>query len=112
MAREQMAQAQAAKDHEAKEKAAALEMLDPLERAIREFLDERPDKNQAELSAVIGAVKQGLWQGEEKRAVAGWLKETMQASKGQWKETSQAKKPDKDREYQNTLLVLGWLQGK
>lgn len=36
----------------------------------------------------------------------------MQASKGQWKAASQAKKPDKDREYRNTLLVLAWLQGK
>lgn len=110
--REKQALEAAAKEREAKEKALALEKLDPVERSIREFLDTRPDKNQSEISAVIGAVKQGRWQGEDKLAVAGWLKVAMQANKGQWKETSQAKKPDKDREYQHTLLVLGWLQGK
>ncbi len=29
----------------------------------------------------------------------------------EWKEASQARRPDKDREYQNTLLVKGWLAG-
>jgi CRISPR-associated protein Cmr6 len=111
-AREIQVEEAAAKDREAKKKAEAMAKLDPVERAIREFLDTRPDKNQMEISAVIGAIKQGRWQGEERFAVACWLKTAMQAAKGQWKETSQAKKPDKDREFQNTLLVLDWLQGK
>ncbi len=91
---------------------AELAALDPMEREIEEFLDHRPDKNQPEISAVIGAVKQGKWQGEDKVAVAGWLKARMQAAKGQWKETSQAKRPDKDKEHQNTLLVQRWLEGQ
>jgi len=95
----------------AKEKAEALEKLDPIERSIREFLEQRPDRNQPEISAVIAEVKQGRWQGQDKVAVARWLKAAMQANKGQWKESSQAKKPEKDREYQNTLLVIGWLNG-
>lgn len=42
---------------------------------------------------------------------APWLKAKMQATKGLGKETSQAKKPEKDRDYQNTLLVKQWLAG-
>lgn len=85
--------------------------MDPLERSIQEFLDQRSDKGQPEISAVIGAVKQGRWQGQERAAVALWLKAKMQATKGLWKESSQAKKPEKDRDYQNTLLVKQWLGG-
>ena len=86
-----------------------LEQLSPIEKEIQVFLDERADKNQPEISAVIGAVKQGKWTNEKKIEVAKWLEKTMRASKGEWKERSQAKKPEKDREYQNTLLVKGWL---
>lgn len=32
-------------------------------------------------------------------------------TKGLWKESSQANKPEKDRDYQNTLLVKQWLAG-
>lgn len=102
---------QEAAEEEARRQA-ELARLDPVERDIRLFLDARPNKNQSEISAVIGAVKQGLWQGEQKIAVARWLEQKMRATKGEWKESSQAKKPEKDREYQNTLLVKGWLEGK
>ena len=93
------------------EREAALAEMDPLERSIQEFLDSRADKNQSEVSAVIAAIKQKRWGDSEKVAVARWLKTRMQATKGQWKETSQAKKPEKDKEYQNTLLVKAWLAG-
>ncbi len=105
-------QAELAAQREAREHAEALERMSPIERSIAEFLDQRPDKNQPELSAVIGAVKQGRWQGEDKIAVARWLEARMREAKGQWKESSQAKKPEKDKEYQNTLLVKAWLGGK
>lgn len=91
---------------------AELAALSPFERGIEEFLDRRPDKNQPEVSAVIAAVKQGHWRDDERPAVAAWLKAHMQATKGEWKEVSQAKKPAKDREYQNTLLVKSWLDGE
>jgi CRISPR-associated protein Cmr6 len=96
----------------AAQREAELARLSPIERSIRELLDTRPDRQQPEVSAVIGAVKQGRWTGDERIAVAQWLLKTMQTTKGQWKETSQAKKPEKDREYQNTLLVKSWLGGK
>lgn len=85
--------------------------MSPVERAVQEFLDKRPDKNAPEISAVLGAVKQGQMV-EYKMAIAEWLKARMQAEKGQWKETSLAKRPEKDREYQNTLLVMKWLRGE
>lgn len=93
------------------EKQAACAAMSPVERAIQEFLDKRPDKNASEISAVLGSVKQGHM-AEHKVAVAEWLKARMQGEKGQWKEISQAKKPEKDREYQNTLLVMKWLRGE
>lgn len=107
---EQRAAAEAKRQAEAR--AAELERLDPLERDIAQFLEQRTDKSQTEISAVIGAVKQGRWLGEQKVAVARWLEKTMRNTKGAWKETSQARRPDKDREYQNTLLVKDWLAGK
>lgn len=86
--------------------------MTPVERSIHEYLDDRPDKNQAEISAVIGEVKKGRWQGEDKVAVARWLEQQMRSTQGQWKESSKAKRPEKDRAYQNTLLVKEWLAGR
>jgi CRISPR-associated protein Cmr6 len=110
--RETQRQDALAKERQAKERAEQLSAMSPIERAVGEFLDQRPDKNQSEISAVIGAVRQGRWQGEDKIAVACWLESRMRQVKGQWKEASQAKKPEKDKEYQNTLLVKTWLAGK
>lgn len=93
-------------EHQAK-----LAALDPLDREIEELLTGRPDKNQTEESCLINAVKQGRWSGDAKRRVAEKLRNMMQQGK-RWKETSQAKKPDKDRDYQNTLLVVSWLSGE
>ncbi len=42
--------------------------------------------------------------------VAKRLKDRMAADK-KWKETSRKKKPDRDKDYQNTLLVKRWLHG-
>ncbi|EGV32630.1 CRISPR-associated RAMP protein, Cmr6 family [Thiorhodococcus drewsii AZ1] len=93
------------------ERLAERERLDPFERTLLDLIDARPDKNQSEIVYLIGQVKSGRWQGEERQRVAHWLEARMKATKGQWKPQSQAKKPDKDRDYQNTLLVLQWLKG-
>jgi CRISPR-associated protein Cmr6 len=105
-------EADARRAREEEEKKAVREQMDPVERSIHEYLDSRPNKSQSEIAAIIGAMKQGRWHGEEKVAVAQWLKQRMQATKGLWKEHSQARRPEKDREYQNTLLVMRWLEGK
>ncbi|WP_240905533.1 type III-B CRISPR module RAMP protein Cmr6 [Thiorhodococcus mannitoliphagus] len=93
------------------ERLAERERLDPFERSLLDLIDARPDKNQSEIVYLIGQVKSGRWQGVEKQQVARWLENRMKGTKGQWKPQSQAKKPEKDRDYQNTLLVLQWLKG-
>lgn len=100
--REEIAREEQAKREE-------LENLTPAVRAIHEFLAIRPDKNQSEISTVIAGMKQGTLK-LEKQEVANWLMTKMQDAK-EWKEVSQAKKPEKDKTYQNTLLVKQWLQG-
>ncbi|HWQ68629.1 MAG TPA: type III-B CRISPR module RAMP protein Cmr6 [Patescibacteria group bacterium] len=106
---------QAAEAAEAKrkegERQARLAVLDPLEREIEELLSGRPDKNQSELSYLINAVKQGRWSGDAKCRVAEKLRNMMRQGR-LWTEKSQAKKPEKDWNYQNTLLVMSWLSGE
>jgi len=116
---EQEEQDRRAKQEEAeraeRKKAATRAQMSPIERAIDQFLENRADKGQSEISAVIGAVKQGYWKGEDKIAVASWLEKEMQATKSapdQWREISQKKNSKKDKPFQNTLLVKEWLQGK
>lgn len=96
--------------HEA-ERRAALATMDPVDRAIQEFLDARRDKNQPELSALLSATKQGHFDSIGRAEVAKRIRDRMQAEK-RWREKSEAKKPDKDRDHQNTLLVKAWLEGK
>lgn len=105
------AEEEAAKRAAAEARDAELAQLSPLDRGIREFLDGRPDKNQSELSALIGALKKDHWTGEEKIAVAGKVKALMQAGK-KWREKSEKRNPAKDNDYQDTLKVISWLDGK
>ena len=48
---------------------------------------------------------------EEKIAVAGKVKALMQMGK-KWREKSEKKNPAKDNDHQDTLKVMGWLDGK
>lgn len=80
-----------------------LENASPAERAIIEFLDQRADKNQPELNALIDGLDKGRF-GELATIVAQGVKLKMQAA-GRWKDTSTKKSPAKDREYQDTLKV-------
>lgn len=95
-----------------REHAERLATMSPVDREMQQYLDARPDKNVPEISALIGALKTNQWHGDMKRDVAIRLRERMQAEKGKWKETTEAKKPDKDKEYQNTKLVMGWIEGR
>lgn len=91
------------------ERQTRLAALDPLDREIEELLAARLDKNQPEISVLINAAKKGKWSGESKRRIAMRLQQMMQAAKT-WKPSTQAKRPEKDRDHQNTLLVIGWLK--
>lgn len=114
------AQRQKAADDAAKQKKQAeeqdrrdaeLAQMSPAMRTVGEFLDARADKNQPELSALLGGLKQGKFDGEHKREVARHVEALMRAA-NKWKEKSEKKKPEKDNDYQDTLKVMVWLQGK
>ena len=99
------------REEAARQHQAALATMSPVERAIRECLDARKDPNLGEIPALKNAIKAGQWQGDMKRDIALCLRDMMQAAK-KWKESTQAKKPEKDGDYQDTLLVQSWIAGK
>jgi CRISPR-associated protein Cmr6 len=92
------------RDQEVNEHKAALERMSPAERAMREFLDAHPDKNQTELSALLAGLKQGKWGGELKIEIARHVQTLMRQAK-KWKVKSEKKKPEKDYDYQDTLKM-------
>ncbi|MBP9952840.1 MAG: type III-B CRISPR module RAMP protein Cmr6 [Ottowia sp.] len=94
-----------------RQRAQALETMSPVDREIEKCLDERTDRNLGEIPALMTALKKNRWSGDLKREVALQLRERMQAEKGKWKETTAAKKPEKDSDHQNTLLVMRWIEG-
>lgn len=99
------------REQEAQAHQEALTKMSPAERAMREFLDARKDKNQPELSALLGGLKLGEWSGELKIEIALHVK-TLMCDAKKWKEKSEKKKPEKDNDYQDTLRLMAWLQGK
>ncbi|WP_374495456.1 type III-B CRISPR module RAMP protein Cmr6 [Zoogloea sp.] len=108
----QQAQAEATRRAQKEaEREAALAQMSPLDREIREFLDARQDKNQPDLSALIGGLKKGRWSGVNKIAVAERAKAMMLSAK-KWREKSEKKNPDKDNDYQDTLKVMAWIKGQ
>lgn len=93
---------------ERQEKEAAKSKMPPALRAAQDFLDQRADKNQPELSALIGALKKGIWSGDIQLEIAQHTKTQMVAAK-KWKEASEKKNPAKDNDHQDTLAVRQWL---
>ena len=85
--------------------------MSPVDRAIREYLDGRADKNQPEINALTTGIEQNRIVGVEKQELAQRLQVMMSEGKS-WKETSGAKNPSKDKDHQRTLTVLSWLAGK
>ncbi len=99
------AQETARKDQEKREREEANSRLSPAMRAAQEFLDARLDKNQHELSALLGGLKKGVWSGDAKSEIARHVKQLMIKEK-KWKEKSEKKNPAKDNDHQDTLLVM------
>lgn len=89
----------------------ALDALPPLQREVEEYLQNRPNRNDTEISVLFAALRKNVWQGEKKIQVAAVLKEKLTAA-GKWRPQSNAKKKEKDYAYQDTQQVLRWLQGK
>ncbi len=92
----------------AAEREARLATMDPIEREIEEVLEERPDRNEPKVAAIFREAREGRWSGPERVRVAKWLESQMKTAK-QWREESAARNPSKDKRYQRTLLVKGWL---
>jgi CRISPR-associated protein Cmr6 len=87
-----------------------LAAMSPLEREIADFLESRADKGQPEITALVSALKNDHWSGEQKSEVAQILKTRMETA-GKWKPQSAKKNPAKDKDHQNTLLVQAWIAG-
>jgi CRISPR-associated protein Cmr6 len=105
---------QAEKDKAAKkaqaEKMIARESMAPAELAIDEYLEQRKDKNLSEIKALIAAIKDERWSGDLQQEIVVQLKSRMEKAK-KWKEKSAKKNPQKDKDHQDTLLVMQWLKG-
>lgn len=110
----------AARDHAASERARReaetreedrLAEMRPIEREIESIVDARQDKGMSEVMAVIQQVVAGRWAGNKKVEVAEWLRNRM-TNEGRWKETSKKRRPEKDKDHQNTLLVKSWLEAR
>lgn len=93
------------KGRELKEREKWLAQLSSAMRAAQEFLDARADKNQPELSALLGGLKKGIWSGDAKSEIAQHVKQLMIKDK-KWKEKSEKKNPAKDNDHQDTLVVM------
>lgn len=82
--------------------------LPPEQRALQEALDARPDRNATELSALLKWLKsgQGLTLDGALRKVAAEKARELMTAAGKWRERTNKKNPDRDHDYQDTLLVL------
>ncbi len=83
---------------------ARLAAMNPLDRKIEEQILYNPDKNKHDYMVLIEAVENNEWHGDDRAYVLQEIVNKMQAAKC-WKENSTKKKPEKDRQYQNTLRV-------
>lgn len=96
-------------ERERAERERAIAAMDPIDRAMAECFEARADKNQPEISALISALQQDRFPAEIVGEVARRLKHKMEVA-GQWVPESRKKRPDKDKEYQRTLLVMKYLE--
>jgi len=81
----------------------------PLERAIRQILNQATGKRRH--LDLLKALQAGRWQGDEAVTVAKRIRTVMQEAKT-WKPEPTRKKPEKDKDYQDTLKVLKYLEGE
>ena len=88
-----------------------LARMSPREREIEAVIRDRKEEGMPAINAVIRAVQEGRWIGAEKVEVASWIEKEMKEQRA-WRDHSRKRRPEKDREYQNTLLVKDWLAGR
>ena len=95
-ASERAVREQAAREAELAEKS-------PAERSVAEALDDKREAGLNDAVFLVQLLEQGRWQGEEAKGVAQIIRAMLRTDK-KWKENSQ--KPDKDKDYKRTLVVL------
>ncbi|MFZ1640083.1 MAG: type III-B CRISPR module RAMP protein Cmr6 [Candidatus Contendobacter sp.] len=106
----QRRQEEAAKERAEVERLEKLAAMSPLDRAIEEVVAAAP-QGQSRYKAILNALKQGRWSGDEERQAAEHIRSLMTQA-GAWRIKSEKKKPEKDEPYQATLAVLAYLEGK
>ena len=87
-----------------------LAAMSPLDRSIEAVIAAAP-KDQPRYKAILNALKQGRWSGDEAKQVAESIRGLMTQA-GVWRIKSEKKKPEKDEPYQATLAVLAYSEGK
>ena len=87
-----------------------LAAMSPLDRSIEAVIAAAP-KDQSRYKAILNALKQGRWSGDEAKQVAESIRGLMTQA-GVWRIKSEKKKPEKDEPYQATLAVLAYLDWK
>lgn len=105
--RRREAEADARMEAERQKKLASMSSLD---RAIEEVVAAAP-QGQPRYKAILNALKQGRWSGDEARQAAEYI-HTLMTQAGAWRTKSEKKKPEKDEPYQATLAVLAYLERK
>ena len=106
----QRRQEEAAKERAEAERREKLAAMSPLDRAIEEVVAAAP-QGQPRYKAILNALKQGRWSGDEARQVAESIRGLM-TKMGTWRIKSEKKKPEKDEPYQATLAVIAYLEGR
>ena len=106
----QQRQEEAAKERAEAERREKLAAMSPLDRAIEEVVAAAP-QGQPRHKAILNALKQGRWSGDEARQVAESIRGLMTQT-GTWRIKSEKKKPEKDEPYQATLAVIAYLEGR
>ena len=86
---------------QALEQQARLASMSPLEQAIEQL--------GTEVHAWIKALEDKHWEGDELKQAAELIKQRMHAT-GIWTEQTKAKNPNKDKKYQQTLVVMKYLR--
>lgn len=84
---------------EEKERRARLAAMSPLERDIGEI---------GSIEALVKALEQGHWSGDDQGRAATMIRDKMVSEKV-WREKSEKKRPEKDKQYQRTLRVMKFL---
>ena len=91
---------------EAQAKAAKIQPMSPLDRAVAEHLAEHPDEPSHII--LLRALEHGKWVGDEARHVAQEIRKLMRAA-GVWRLSYQGKNKGKKKNYDRSQKVLGFL---